>query len=139
MPPFGGMHSTSLVRLGRIYAAHGGVTLSTAGRHLANHGAFFGRLEAGHTITEARAERVARSISHHWPADLAWPADIPRPQPAPYAPLWNRPAKAPPRAGRAGRAGPRSAVCDPAVRGAVEPGGVPVPVTAPMAVAGGPR
>lgn len=138
MPPCCGMHSTFLVRLGRIYAAHGGVTLSTAGRHLANHGAFFGRLEAGHTITEARAERVARSISHRWPADLAWPTDIPRPQPAPYAPLWNRPAK-PQRDGRDGRAGPRSAACDPAVRGAVEPEGVPVPVPAPMAVAAGPR
>lgn len=86
MPPYGGMNSTLLVRLGRLYAAHLGISLSTAGRHVANHGAFFGRLVAGHTITEARTERVARSISHRWPADLAWPPDTPRPTPAPYSP-----------------------------------------------------
>ena len=96
------MRSTLLVRLARLYAAHVGISLSTAGRHLANHGAFFGRIESGHTITEARAERVARSISHRWPADLAWPADIARPTPAPYTPLWTRSAKpVPSTSGRA--------------------------------------
>ena len=89
------MYSTSLVRLGRLYAAHVGISLSTAGRRLANHGAFFDRLESGHTITEARAERVARSLSHHWPVDLPWPPNIPRPAPAPYTSLWRRPAQAP--------------------------------------------
>ena len=88
------MSSTLLVHLGRLYAAHLGISLSTAGRHLANHGAFFARLESGHTITEARAERVARSISHHWPADLTWPMEIARPTPAPYTSLWTRPAQA---------------------------------------------
>ena len=88
------MSSTLLVHLGRLYAAHLGISLSTAGRHLANHGAFFARLESGHTITEARAERVARSISHHWPADLTWPVEIARPTPAPYTSLWTRPAQA---------------------------------------------
>ena len=85
MPPYGGMNSTQLVRLGRMYADHRGITLSTAGRLLANHGAFFSRLLSGHTITEARAERVARNISHQWPVDLAWPADIARPPPASYS------------------------------------------------------
>ena len=88
------MRATLLVHLGRLYADHLGISLSTAGRHLANHGAFFARLESGHTITEARAERVARSISHHWPADLTWPVEIARPTPAPYTSLWSRPAQA---------------------------------------------
>ena len=82
----GGMSSTRLVRLARMYAAHRGITLSTAGRLLANHGAFFTRLLSGHTVTEVRAERVAGAISHRWPVDLAWPADIPRPAPESYSP-----------------------------------------------------
>ena len=84
--PYGGMYSTQLVQLGRMYALRRGITLSTAGRLLANHGAFFTRLLSGHTVTEARAERVARSMSHQWPIDLAWPADIPRPAPELYSP-----------------------------------------------------
>ena len=80
------MSSTQLLRLARLYAAHRGITLSTAGRLLANHGAFFTRLLSGHTVTEIRAERVARAASHRWPGDLAWPADIPRPAPESYSP-----------------------------------------------------
>ncbi len=84
--PNGGMDSTQLVRLARMFADHRGITLSTAGRLLANHGAFFTRLLSGHTVTEFRAERVGRAMSHLWPADLPWPADIPRPVPELYSP-----------------------------------------------------
>ncbi len=75
------MNSTSLLRLGRLYARVNGLALSTVGRQVANHGRFFGRLEAGHTITEARIARVTQAFSDRWPSRLAWPPDIPRPQP----------------------------------------------------------
>ena len=93
------MTSTQLVRLGRLYADHRGIKLSTAGRHLANHGAFFDRLLSGHTLTEARAVRVARSISQQWPVDMPWPADVPRPPAAAYS-ARNGLAQAPQRVGR---------------------------------------
>ena len=61
-------------------------TVNRAGRLLANHGTFFTRLLSGHTVTEVKAERVARAISRRWPVDLVWPANIPRPSPEWYSP-----------------------------------------------------
>ena len=87
------MDATVLVTLGRSYADHVGISLSTAGRRLADHGAFFDRLVAGHTITQARAERVARSLSYHWPPDVPWPRGVYRPPPEPYT---ARPKGSPP-------------------------------------------
>ena len=106
--PNGGMGSTQLVRLARMFADHRGITLSTAGRLLANHGAFFTRLLSGHTVTEYRAERVARAMSHRWPVDLAWPADIPRPVPELYSPRgtdWRQDCAAPDSVGKRTRTG----------------------------------
>ena len=60
----------------------------TIGRMVGGCGDFTPRLQRGHDITTRRAARVVRSLSEHWPADLAWPPDIPRPEPklAPPAP-----------------------------------------------------
>lgn len=102
------MRSTQLVRLARMFAEHRGITLSTAGRLLANHGAFFTRLLSGHTVTEFRAERVARAMSHRWPLDLPWPADIPRPVPELYTPRgtdWRQHCAAPDAVGKRTRTG----------------------------------
>lgn len=77
------MNSTSLVRVGKILAAHSGLELSTLGRKIANHGHFFTRLEEGKTITEARMGRAFQRLSDRWPPDLEWPPDIARPEPTP--------------------------------------------------------
>ena len=58
-----------------------GLRLTTVGRHIAGHGAFFSRLDAGHDITTRRATRVVQRLSDRWPAGAEWPADIPRPAP----------------------------------------------------------
>ncbi len=74
------MDSTSIVRIGKIFADHKGISLSTLGRKTANHGLFFKRLQAGHDLTTRRAERVVQYLSDHWPDGLEWPGDIPRPE-----------------------------------------------------------
>ena len=76
------MYSALLIRLGRLFSDARGLRLSTVGRLIANHGAFFSRLEDGRTITEARTERVCQQFSDHWPEELEWPTDIPRPAPS---------------------------------------------------------
>ncbi len=55
--------------------------MSTIGKKICGHGAFFRRLEEGHTITERRAREVIRSFSDQWPAGLTWPKDVSRPSP----------------------------------------------------------
>ena len=76
-----GMSSTRLLRLARLLSAHEGIRLTTLGRWVANHGHFFTRLEAGRTLTEARAIRVSQALSDRWPGGLPWPSDISRPAP----------------------------------------------------------
>ena len=76
-----GMHTTDILCLGRIYATATGRRLTTVGRHIAGHGAFFTRLDAGCGITLARAARVVQRLSDHWPEGAEWPSDIPRPAP----------------------------------------------------------
>ena len=76
------MRTTDIVHLGRIYATATGLRLTTVGRHIAQHGAFFARLDAGRDITTRRADRVVQRLSDLWPAGAVWPSDIPRPAPS---------------------------------------------------------
>ena len=75
------MNTTTLLRLGRIYATEQGLSLTTVGKQLANAGAFFVRLEQGHDVTLRRANLIVQRLSDRWPPNAEWPSDIPRPAP----------------------------------------------------------
>jgi hypothetical protein len=73
------MNVQFLTALARQYAEHRGLALSTVSTYAAQDGKYFGRLEAGAGCTIAKANRIVRWFSDHWPPDLEWPRDIPRP------------------------------------------------------------
>ena len=81
------MDCESLLRLGRLYAAHKGLTLNTVSTYVAGSGDTLARLKRGHTITLRRVERIAQAFADHWPADAPWPQDIPRPAPSAREPV----------------------------------------------------
>ena len=71
--------------LGSRYAEHLGLALSTTGRRVAGHGAFFRRLAAGR-VTWRRTQLAAQWFSDNWPPGVVWPAEIPHPEPSPGSP-----------------------------------------------------
>lgn len=50
------MTKEQLLKIGRVYAAHTGLKMTTLGVYAANDGKFFKRLEAGASCTLGRTE-----------------------------------------------------------------------------------
>lgn len=73
------MEPKTLVRMGKLYGGHLGLTLSTVSTYAAQDGKWFGRLLSGASCTIRKANAVLIWFDRNWPADLEWPADVPRP------------------------------------------------------------
>ncbi len=80
------MSTDRLIRLAESYARHHRLALSTVGRLAGGHGHFFDRVADGR-VTFRRVDRSIQWFSDHWPAELDWPDELPRPHPAPGAPV----------------------------------------------------
>lgn len=62
-----------------LFAAHSGLSISTASRMALGSGDVPARLLAGGTITVRRMDRGLQHMSDNWPEAVPWPDHTPRP------------------------------------------------------------